>query len=175
MPIVRFEESTPAIGENLFLAPDAWIIGKTEIGNNVSIFFGAVLRGDINNVKVGSGSNIQEHSVLHTSYGLGDVTVGEDVTVGHRAILHGCKVADRCIIGMNSVLLDNAEIGEDSIVGAHSLISMGKKFPPRSLIFGSPAKFIRELSDEELLSIKHSAARYREKGAWYKDNLVNAQ
>lgn len=172
MPIIDFEQSTPKIGERLFLAPDAWIIGKSEIGDDISIFFGAVLRGDINRVLVGSGSNIQEHAVLHTSYGLGDVVVGKDVTVGHHAILHGCKISDRCIIGMNSVVLDDAEIGEDSIVGAHSLISMGKKFPPRSLIFGSPAKFIRELSTEEVLSIKHSASRYREKGTSYRQNFA---
>jgi carbonic anhydrase/acetyltransferase-like protein (isoleucine patch superfamily) len=171
MPIIDFEQFSPQIAQRLFLAPDAWVIGKTEIGDDVSIFFGAVLRGDINRVLVGSGSNIQEHSVLHTSQGLGDVVVGKDVTVGHRAILHGCKISDRCIIGMNSVLLDDAEIGEDSIVGAHSLVSMGKKFPARSLIFGSPAKFIRELSEQEVKSIKDSAARYREKGAWYRSKL----
>lgn len=171
MPIIDFETNSPVCGQRLFLAPDAWVIGKTEIGEDVSIFFGAVLRGDINKIIVGSGSNVQEHAVLHTSYGLGDVSVGRDVTVGHRAILHGCKILDRCIIGMNSVILDDAEIGEDSIVGAHSLVSMGKKFAARSLIFGSPAKFIRELSEQELKSIKDSALRYREKGSWYRDNM----
>lgn len=154
-----------------FFAPDAWIIGKSEISEDVSIFFGAVLRGDINKVIVGSGTNIQEHCVLHTSIGLGDIIVGKDVTVGHGAILHGCSVRDSCIIGMGSVILDDAEIGEDSIVGAHSLVSMGKKFPPRSLIFGSPVKVVRELSDKEIKSIKDSAARYREKGEWYRKNL----
>lgn len=171
MPIIKFEQDTPSFKDGLFLAPDAWLIGKTDIAENVSIFFGAVLRGDINRVIVGSGSNIQEHTVLHTSFGLGDVEVGKDVTVGHRAVLHGCRIFDRCIIGMNSVILDNAEIGEDSIVGAQSLVPMNKKFPPRSLIFGSPAKLVRELTNEEILSIKHSAQRYREKGAWYRENL----
>ena len=168
MPIINFENDSPKVGQNLFLAPDAWVIGRTEIADDVSIFFGAVLRGDISKVIVGARSNIQEHSVLHTSQGLGDIVVGDDVTVGHRAILHGCKVSSRCIIGMNSVLLDDAEIGEDSIVGAHSLVSMNKKFPARSLIFGSPAKLVRELTDEEVKSIKLSALRYQEKGAWYR-------
>ena len=171
MPVINFELSKPKIGERFFLAPNAWVIGKSEIGDDVTIFFGAVLRGDINRVLVGNGSNIQEHCVLHTSFGLGDVIVGNDVTVGHSAVLHGCKISDRCIIGMNSVILDNAEIGEDSIVGAQSLVSMGKRFPPRSLIYGSPAKLVRELTEEELMSIKHSAKRYKEKGTWYRENL----
>jgi carbonic anhydrase/acetyltransferase-like protein (isoleucine patch superfamily) len=171
MPVLSFEGDAPKIGADLFLAPDAWVIGKTEIADKVSIFFGAVLRGDINKIIIGEGSNIQEHCVLHTSKGLGDTVVGSDVTVGHKAVLHGCKVGDRCIIGMNSVILDNSQIGEDSIVGAHSLVSMGKVFPARSLILGSPAKVVRELTPAELDQIKDSARRYREKGLQYRKIL----
>lgn len=167
MPIVSFEDHSPTIGSGLFMAPDAWVIGKTDIGDNVSVFFGAVLRGDINRIVIGAGSNIQEHCVLHTSKGLGDTIVGADVTIGHKAVLHGCQIGDRCIIGMNSVILDNAQVGEDSIVGAHSLLPMGKVFPAGSLILGSPARVVRELSSAELSQIKDSALRYRQKGQQY--------
>lgn len=175
MPVANYKAYAPKVASGLFLAPDAWVIGKCELEENISIFFGAVLRGDINKVVVGSGTNIQEHSVLHTSHGLGDTVVGRNITVGHRAILHGCHISDRCIIGMGSVILDEAEVGECCIIGAHSLLSMGKKFPAGSLIFGSPAKVVRELSDEEVKSIDLSAQRYQETGAWYRDNLSGAQ
>lgn len=168
MPVLDFEDTLPLIGKNVFIAPDAWVIGRSEVADGVAIFFGAVLRGDINKIIVGAGSNIQEHAVLHTSQGLGDLRVGAGVTVGHKAILHGCSISDNCIIGMNSVILDDAEIGEWSIVGAHSLVTMSKKFPPKSLIMGSPAKVVRELTDKELESIRQSALRYQEKAAFYR-------
>ena len=153
--------------ESSFIAPDAWIIGKTTLKAHTSVFFGAVLRGDIFEIKVGDRTNIQEHALLHTSNGLGPCTVGDEVTVGHRAIIHGAIVGSRCIIGMGATILDGAEISEDSIVGANSLVTMNKKFPPRSMIMGSPAKAVRELTDEEVKSITDSAQHYVEKGAWY--------
>ncbi|MBN8550726.1 MAG: gamma carbonic anhydrase family protein, partial [Deltaproteobacteria bacterium] len=104
MPILPFKSHHPKLGEGTFLAPDAWVIGQVSIGKNVSIFFSSVLRGDIQKISVGPGTNIQEHSLLHTSSGLGDCTVGENVTVGHRAILHGCTVGNNCIIGMGSTI-----------------------------------------------------------------------
>ncbi len=171
MPVINFEKDSPSIAENVFTAPTSYVIGKVSLAEYVSVFFGAVLRGDINKIIVGKGSNIQENCVLHTSHGLGDTVVGADVTVGHQATLHGCRIADRCIIGMNSVILDDAEIGENSIVGANSLVTMGKKFPPGSLIMGSPAKVVRELSDKELESIASSAKRYREKADFYRKVL----
>ncbi|RIL10454.1 MAG: gamma carbonic anhydrase family protein, partial [Proteobacteria bacterium] len=106
MPVIAYQENKPQIGPECFIAPDAWVIGKAEIGDHVSIFFGAVIRGDIQAIKIGSGSNLQEHVMLHTSHGLQDCIVGEDVTVGHRAIIHGCTVRSSCIIGMGSVILD---------------------------------------------------------------------
>lgn len=157
----------PKAGKELFLAPDAWVIGDVEVGDNVSIFFGAVLRGDILPIRVGSGTNIQEHSILHTSQGRTPTLVGEMVTIGHRAIIHGASVGDRSIIGMGSIILDEAVIGEESIVGAGSVVTTKKVFPPRSMIIGSPAKVVRSLTDEEVLFLKQSAANYIEAGKFY--------
>lgn len=174
MPIIPYEGHTPKIKGDVFLAPDTWITGQVTINTDVSIFFGSVLRGDIQPITVGKGTNIQEHSMLHTSHSLPPCTVGEYVTIGHRSIIHGCTVKDRCIIGMGSIILDGAEIGEDSIVGAQSLVTMHKKFPPRSMIMGSPAKVIRELTDEEIESIKKSAENYIKTGKTYLEQLLKS-
>jgi carbonic anhydrase/acetyltransferase-like protein (isoleucine patch superfamily) len=167
MAIIPFKNLSPRISRNTFIAPDAWIIGDVELGENVSVFFSSVLRGDIQPIRIGSGTNIQEFSQLHTSYGMDPVTVGKGVTVGHRAILHGCTVGDNCIIGMGATILDNAVIGTDSIVGAHTLIPKGKVFPPRSLIVGSPGRVIREITDVECNEILDNARRYEMTGQTY--------
>jgi carbonic anhydrase/acetyltransferase-like protein (isoleucine patch superfamily) len=171
MAIIPYLDKIPSTGKDLFLAPDAWLIGDVSVGDNVSIFFGAVLRGDINPIKIGTGSNIQEQAVLHTSWGLGPCVVGENVTVGHGAILHGCTIEDHCIIGMGSTILDNAVIGHDSLVGANSLVTMNTVIPPNSLVLGSPAKVVRQLTEKELKEIRRSAKAYQEKGIYYKNAL----
>ncbi len=167
MAILPFNDLTPNIGASAWIASDAWVIGDTEIGKKVSIFFGAVLRGDINPIKVGDGSNIQEHALLHTSHGRGPVIVGENVTLGHRAIIHGAQVGARTIVGMGSTILDDAVIGSDSIVGANSLVTSGSNFPPGVLILGSPAKVVRELSPKEIAACLDSALGYQELGLKY--------
>jgi gamma-carbonic anhydrase len=161
MPIIPFKGMHPKIGSNVFIAPDAWVIGNVVLADDVSVFFGAVLRGDVLGIRVGRGSNIQELSVLHTSEDMPECVVAEDVTVGHRAILHSCTVKDRCVIGMNSTILDGAEIGEESIVGAQALVKMRMQVPPRSLIVGVPAAVARKIGQSELDYIKHSAQHYR--------------
>lgn len=162
MPLVSFDGILPALQESVFVAPDAWLTGRVTAGAESSFFFGAVARGDINPIVVGMRTNVQDHAMLHTSHGLGPCRIGNDVTVGHRAILHGCTVQDRCIIGMGAILLDGAEIGEDCIVGAHSLVTMNMRIPPRSMVYGSPAKVVRTLSAEELAGILASARSYQE-------------
>ncbi|MBX7144067.1 MAG: gamma carbonic anhydrase family protein [Oligoflexia bacterium] len=168
MPTLPFKQHQPKIEPSDFLAPDAWIIGDVSLGAEVSIFFGVVLRGDINPISVGRGSNIQEHALLHTSNGLGPCIVEEDVTVGHRAIIHGAHVKSRCIIGMGSTILDQAVIEEDCIIGANSLVTMKTVIPAGHLALGSPAKPVRKLSPEEIRSIADSAAHYRKLGNHYR-------
>ncbi len=174
MPLISYKEHSPKIHESLFLAPDAWVTGKVTIAEDVSIFFGAVIRGDIQPITVGKGTNIQEHAMLHTSHHLADCIVGDSVTIGHSAIIHGCTIGNRCIIGMGATILDGAEIGEDSIVGANSLVTMNKKFPPKSMIMGSPAVHIRELTEVELSSILASARSYVEVGKNYREFFLTS-
>ena len=173
MPIIPFQNHHPLAAESIFIAPDAWVIGKVIIGENVSLFFCTVVRGDIQQIKIGAGTNIQEHSLLHSSTGLTDCIVGENVTVGHRAILHGCTVKDNCIIGMGSTILDGAIIGENCIIGANSLVTMGVEIPAGHLALGSPAKAVRKLSSKEIKEISESAKHYQELGREYRAQFLN--
>jgi carbonic anhydrase/acetyltransferase-like protein (isoleucine patch superfamily) len=167
MPVISFKEKTPTVGASAFIAPDAWVIGDVTVGENVSLFFNVVLRGDIEKIVVGRGSNLQEHVLVHTSHGMNPAVIGEDVTIGHRAIIHGCEVQNRCLIGMGATILDNAVIGEGSIVGAHTLVTKGTIIPPGSLVMGTPGKVIRPLTPEENKSLLASAQGYQELGATY--------
>ncbi len=171
MPVVAFENHVPSVMKSAFIAPDAWLIGKVEVGENVSIFFNAVLRGDIQAIRVGAGTNLQEHVLVHTSHGMSEAIVGRNVTVGHRAIIHGCVIGDGCLIGMGATILDNAEIGELSIVGAHTLIPKGMKIPPRSLVIGTPGKVVRPVNPDEERELELSATRYQDLGRYYRTHL----
>lgn len=162
---------SPKIAKVHFIAPDAHIIGDVHLDEEISIFSGAVLRGDINAIIVGKRTNIQEHSLLHTSHGRSPCEIGEGVTIGHRAIIHGAKVHSNCLIGMGSIILDDSEIHEYSLVGAGALITEGKSFPARSLILGSPAKAVRTLSDQEIDSIKAASNSYVQTGLDLKKSL----
>jgi len=164
---MTFEGKSPQLGKNLFIAPSADIIGEVEIGDDSSIWFGCVIRGDVHYIKIGKRTSIQDLSMVHVTHfkkedrSDGNPTIiGDDVTVGHRVMLHGCEVKNACLIGMSATILDGAVIGEESIVGAGALVTKNKKFPPRSLIMGSPAKVVRELSDEEVDSLYKSAQNY---------------
>ncbi len=168
MPVIPYKSDFPDVDKALFVAPDAWITGKVVIAEDVSILFGAVLRGDIQRIVIGRGSNIQDNAVLHTSRGLNDLVIGENVTVGHSAILHGCTIEDSCIIGMGCTILDDAVIPKNCIVGANSLVTMRSTFSPGSLILGSPAKVVRSLKELELKEIQEAAASYRKVGTVYK-------
>jgi len=167
--ILKFKKWYPKIAKNVFVAPSADIIGNVEIGEDSSIWFGTVIRGDVHYIKIGARTSIQDLSMIHvTHYKKSDMSdgyptiIGDDVTIGHKVMLHGCKIGNGCLIGMSATILDGAEIGEGSIVGAHSLVTQNKKFPPRSLIMGSPAKVVRELSDEEVAGLIEHAKRYVE-------------
>ncbi len=157
--LLPYHDRFPVIGPRAFVAPDATLIGDVTLGEDASVFFQCVLRADINAIRIGARSNIQDHTTIHLASRIPTV-VGEDVSVGHRCILHACTVKDRVLVGMGSILMDDVVIGEDSIVGAGSLIPKGKTFPPGSLIVGSPARLVRPLTDDEKASIPALAHKY---------------
>lgn len=165
--IYKFRGYSPVIKKDAWIADSADVIGEVEIGEDTSIWFGTVVRGDVHYIKIGDRTSIQDCSMVHvTHYKKEDKSdghptiIGNDVTVGHRVMLHGCTIEDACLIGMSATILDGAVIGKESIVGAGSLVTKGKKFPPRSLIMGSPAKVVRELTEEEVAELYASAKRY---------------
>lgn len=150
----------PALGRDVFVADDATLIGDVVLGDRASIWFGSVLRGDVEKIRVGADTNIQDHTVIHVSSEGVPTLLGARVTVGHRAVLHACTVGDLCLIGIGAVLMDRAEIGEGSIVGAGSLVPPGMKIPPGVLALGSPARVARPLKDSEREWLRKSAENY---------------
>lgn len=165
--LLRYKTWFPKIGKDTWIAPTSTVIGNVDIGQDVSIWFGCVVRGDVHKIVIGDRTNIQDLSMIHvTHFKKEDMSdghptiIGNDVTVGHKVMLHGCRIEDACLIGMNATIIDGAVIGKESIVGAGSVVTLNKKFPPRSLILGSPAKVVRELSDKEVESLYASAKRY---------------
>ncbi|MCT7615381.1 gamma carbonic anhydrase family protein [Aliarcobacter butzleri] len=159
--ILKFKEFYPKIDPSAWIAPSADLIGNIEIGEGSSVWFGCVIRSDINEVKIGKNTNIQDLSCIHTDTNSKTI-IGNNVTVGHKVMLHGCIIEDNCLIGMSATILDNAVIGEGSIVGANSLVTAGKVFPPRSMIMGSPAKVVKQLSQEDVDKLIAHAGRYVE-------------
>lgn len=157
--IYQFEDRTPSLSEEYYVADSAAVIGDVVLHNQSSIWFGAVLRGDIEPITIGERSNIQDNSVAHTGRNH-PVVIGDGVTVGHRVTLHGCTVGNNCLIGMGATLLDGAEIGANCIIGAGSLVGQGRAIPEGSLAVGSPARVIRKLTDEEIADIRSYADRY---------------
>jgi len=154
-----FEGKRPDVSKAAFVAASADILGEVELGERSSVWYGAVLRADLAPIKVGAGSNVQDGAVIHVDESRPCV-LGEDVTVGHRAVLHGCSVGDRCLVGMGAIVLDGAVIGEECIVGAGALVTQGKSFPPRSMILGCPAKVARELKPDEVAGLREHARAY---------------
>ena len=146
-------------GDN-WVAPNAVVIGDVTLEKNTSIWFNATLRGDIENIRIGEGSNVQDGSVLHTDPGY-PLKVGKDVTVGHLVMLHGCTIGDNSLIGIGAVILNNAKIGKNCIIGANTLITENKKIPGNSLVVGSPGKIVRQVTEEEIKLIKDNAVRYQ--------------
>lgn len=157
--IIKFKEFYPKIDSSAWVAPSADVIGNVEIGENSSIWFGCVLRGDVNEIKIGKNTNVQDLSMIHMDTNSKTI-LGDNVTIGHKVMLHGCIIEDNCLIGMSATILDNAVIGEGSIVGANSLVTSGKKFPPKSLIMGSPAKVVKELTQEDVEGLINHAGHY---------------
>lgn len=159
--IHKFKGITPDIEKANFVAASADVIGDVTEEENSSIWFNCSIRGDIESIRIGKNSNIQDNTVVHVGYDVGTV-IGDNVTIGHSAIIHGCTIGDDCLIGMGAIVLNHAVIGKESIVGAGALVTMGKKFPPRSLILGNPAKFIRTVTDKEVEGTRQNTASYVE-------------
>ena len=159
MHILRHHGVTPRVHPSVFVAAGACLIGEVEVGQDASIWFNAVLRGDINAIRVGKRSNIQDGSILHVTHTYA-VEIGEEVTVGHQAMLHGCRIGDRALIGMNAVVLDNAQVGPSALVAAGSVVKEHFVVPEGMLAAGVPARVIRPLTDEEKQGLKDSAERY---------------
>jgi carbonic anhydrase/acetyltransferase-like protein (isoleucine patch superfamily) len=156
-----YRDRKPSLHASVFVAWNAEVTGDVEAGEGASIWYGAVIRGDLAPVRIGPRTNIQDGAVLHVVEG-GPCVLGQGITVGHGAIVHACTVGDNSLVGMGAILLDGAEIGSDSIVGAGALVTQGKKYPPRSMILGSPAKMVRTLTDEEVASLHEHARKYTE-------------
>lgn len=158
---------TPQIGEGSFVAPSADLIGDVQIGKGCSVWFNTTLRGDVMPIVIGDETNIQDNTVIHGTYKKCGAVIGRRVTVGHSVILHGCTIGDFVLVGMGSVIMDQAEIPKRSIVGAGSLVTEGSRFPEGHLILGRPAKAIRPLKEDELAFLNQSADNYIEYMGWY--------
>jgi carbonic anhydrase/acetyltransferase-like protein (isoleucine patch superfamily) len=165
--IIKIVRGEPKIGQSVFLAPTSVVAGDVVLGDGSSVWFQAVIRGDVMPIRIGKEVNIQDGAVLHGTFGKFGVEIADRVTVGHKAVLHGCTIGEKCLIGMGAILLDGVEIGARSIVGAGSLCTQGAKFPPNSLIVGSPAKVKRALTDEEIAFLDQSADNYLLYKTWY--------
>ena len=158
-------------GDNVWIADNATVIGSVVLGTNVSIWFNCVLRADNDVIRIGDDSNIQDGSVLHTDSGI-PLNVGKGVTVGHKVMLHGCDIGDYSLIGINAVILNRAKIGKNCIIGANSLVPEGMEIPDNSLVFGSPAKIIKPVSDGQRMMLQMSAMHYVENSKRYAKELV---
>ncbi len=170
MAIYALGDRAPTIPESAWVADSAQVIGDVTLGQDVSIWFGAVLRGDTDHMRIGRGSNIQDGSVLHADVGR-PLTVGEDVTVGHQVMLHGCTIGDGSLIGIGAVVLNGARIGKHCLVGAGALVTEGKEFPDGSMIIGAPAKAVQQLTPEQIDGLRGSARGYVENARRFRETL----
>ena len=166
--IEAFQGKYPDLAETTFVAEGAAVIGDVTIGVDSSVWFNATIRGDVNWIRIGESSNIQDNAVVHVSSGSAPAAIGNQVTVGHSAIVHGCRVEDRVLVGIGAIILDHAVINSDCIVGAGSLVTQRLEIPPRSLVLGRPARVVRTLSEEEVESIRRHADNYVTLGRYYR-------
>ena len=170
MAIYELDGITPRVAESAWVAENAQVMGDVHLAAGASVWFGAVLRGDTEPIVVGEGSNIQDGSVLHADIGL-PLTIGRHVTVGHQVMLHGCTIGDESLIGIGAIVLNGAKIGRHCLVGAGALVTEGKEFPDGSMILGSPARVVRQLSPEQIEGLRRSAQHYVENAERYRRGL----
>jgi carbonic anhydrase/acetyltransferase-like protein (isoleucine patch superfamily) len=170
MALYQLDDSIPDLHASAWVADSAQVIGNVTLAEDCSVWFGVVARGDTETLSIGRGSNIQDGSVLHADPGM-PLTIGENVTVGHQVMLHGCSIGDGSLIGIQAVILNGARIGKNCLVGAGALITEGKEFPDGSMIFGSPAKAVRQLTPEQIAGMQSAATHYVENAKRYRAGL----
>jgi carbonic anhydrase/acetyltransferase-like protein (isoleucine patch superfamily) len=158
--IRTFQGIRPTIPKSCFIEETAAVIGDVAMGEHCSVWFNAVIRGDVNDIRIGNRTNVQDLCMLHVTHDTHPLVIGNDVTIGHNVVLHGCTIQDRVLVGMGAIIMDGAVIGEDSVVGAGALVVEGTVVPPKSLILGAPAKVKRPVTEQELSWIKESAENY---------------
>jgi carbonic anhydrase/acetyltransferase-like protein (isoleucine patch superfamily) len=158
--VIPFRGKQPKLAARVLVTSGVHVIGDVEIGEDSSLWFNTVVRGDVQSIRIGARTNVQDNTTVHVTTGTGPCSIGSDVTIGHNAIIHACTIEDRCLIGMGAIILDGARIQADSMVGAGALVTQGKTFPPGSLIIGSPAKAVRLLTEEEKAGLLESAEHY---------------
>jgi len=172
MPICELNGVRPTLGDHVFIAEAAVVIGDVHLGEQSSVWFGAVLRGDCFPIRVGARTNVQDNAVVHVTGGRSRAVIGDDVTVGHAAVVHGCTIGARCLLGIGSIVLDDAVVGDDCLIAAGALVTPGTVVPPRSLAMGRPARVVRTVDEDDLERLRHSSAAYvgyaREYGVGYR-------
>ena len=169
--ILEHNGIAPQIDPSVFLAPSACVIGDVQIGEKSSLWFNVLVRGDVNYIRIGKRTNIQDGTVIHVTLKTHPTVIGDDVSIGHSVTLHGCNIQDRCLIGIGAIILDGVEVGESSMVAAGSLLTPGTKIPPRSLVMGSPARVKKELTDAECADFHSIAERYIQYQDDYRNNV----
>ena len=170
MAVYEVDGKTPQVDSTAWIADSAQVMGHVTLGPDASVWFGCVLRGDTESMTIGEGSNIQDLTVMHADHGL-PLTIGKHVTVGHKVMLHGCTIGDESLIGIGAIVLNGARIGKNCLVGAGSLVTEGKEFPDGSMIIGSPARVVRQLTPEQMEGLRRSAQHYIENARRFKAGL----
>ena len=170
MALYQLDAHCPEVADSAWIADNAQVMGAVKVAADASVWFGVTVRGDTESITIGEGSNIQDGSVMHADHGK-PLTVGKHVTVGHMVMLHGCTIGDESLIGIGAVVLNGAKIGKNCLVGAGSLVTEGKEFPDGSMIMGSPAKVVRELTAEQIQGLRLSALHYIENARRFKAGL----
>jgi carbonic anhydrase/acetyltransferase-like protein (isoleucine patch superfamily) len=170
LTLLHFGDACPEVVPSAFVAPGAFVVGKVTLGEESSVWYGAVLRGDTEPITVGDRTNVQDGCVLHADPGY-PATIGDGCVIGHNAVVHGCEVGDGCLVGMGATIMNGARIGEGSIVAAGALVTEGKEFPPRSLIVGAPAKLVREVTEAQTEDIARGARTYVERARLHRESL----
>ena len=170
MAVYEVDGKTPQVDSTAWIADSAQVMGHVTLGPDASVWFGCVLRGDTESMTIGEGSNIQDLTVMHADHGL-PLTIGKHVTVGHKVMLHGCTIGDESLIGIGAIVLNGARIGKNCLVGAGSLVTEGKEFPDGSMILGTPAKVVRELTPQQIEGLRLSAQHYIDNARMFRATL----